>query len=189
MSNYIRVEPIVIYPPCMKAGRAQDCFNCNVQKAGACPSPRGICVAEYKNHKRGCPNYGKRAYCPPYGPMFDKVFDMTKPFYAITSTHDLGAHVEKMRKRHPDWTDAQLLNVLYWQGQARKELRNIIAEFNEEYRRQGYYTTIAPEGMGVDVTQTLKNAGIHLEWPARQTVYKVAIAGIPIDETYMKILT
>ena len=147
-----------------------------------------MCVNEYHGHKKGCPNYGKRADCPPFVPMFDKVFDLGKPVFAVFSVYDLGAHVEKMRARHPGWTEAQLLNVLYWQGTAKKELRERIAAFNRLYREKGYYTTTSPEAMGVDVTKTLANAGVALEWPARKSVRKVAFAGVPANGDYLDIL-
>ena len=185
---YIQVSPIIIYPPCIKAGKKQDCFNCALYKKGGCGSPRSKCVLEYKNHKKGCPNYGKKKDCPPNVPMFDEIFDISKPIYAIYSTYDLFSHTEKMKQRHPEWTETQRLNVLYWQGTARKYLKENIQRFNKEFRQMGYYSTTSPEAMGVDVTTTLKNAGIELEWPARNTVYKIAFAGIPLSDKYLDIL-
>lgn len=185
---YIQVNPVIIYPPCLKAGKKQDCFHCVLKEKDGCKSPRSMCVLPYKNHKKGCPNYGKKPDCPPNVPMFDKVFDINKPIYAIFSTYDLHSHTEKMRKLHPNWTETQLLNVLYWQGTARKMLKESISKFNQIYKDKGYFSTTSPEAMGVDVTKTLQNAGIQLEWPARDTVYKVAFAGIPLNELYLDIL-
>lgn len=180
---FVKVEPKIIYPACLKAGKKQDCFQC--QNKEHCKSPRSMCVLTYKNHKKGCPNYGKRMDCPPSVPMFDQVFDMTEPIYAIFSIYDLKAHIEKMKQRHPEWTETQLRNVLYWQGTAKKQLRKKICEFEKIYREKGYYATCSPEAMGVDVTYTLKKAGITLEWPVTKDVYKVAFAGIPLDDKYL----
>lgn len=189
MDNYfIEVNPVIIYPPCLKSGKVQNCFNCELSKKGGCGSPRAMCVLPYKNHKKGCPNYGKKPDCPPVVPMFDEVFDITKPVYAIFSTYDLYAHTEKMKKNHPQWTEAQLLNVLYWQGTAKKHLKENIQHFNEQFKEKGYYSTVSPEAMGVNVMQTLKKAGIDLEWPARNTAYKIAFAGIPINDLHLDIL-
>lgn len=185
---FVEVEPVIVYPPCLKGGKEQDCFKCELYPKGGCGSPRAMCVLAYKNHKKGCPNYGKKLDCPPVVPMFDQIFDMSKPIYAIFSTYDLFSHIQKMRNSHPEWTETQLLNVLYWQGTARKHLKENIAKFNEMFREQGYYSTTSPEAMGVDVTLTMRNAGIELEWPARKTVYKVAFAGIPLNDKYMDIL-
>ena len=185
---YVEVSPIIIYPDCLKNGNLQDCYNCFLQKHEKCFSPRGRCVVKYKNHKKGCPNFGKRVSCPPLAPMFDYVFDMSQKIYVIYSIYDLRAHVEKMRARHPLWTDAQLLNVLYWQGSARKALKLNILQFNKIYKKDRFYVTTSPEAMGIDVTQTMKNVGINLEWPARNLVYKIAMAGIPINDEYLNLL-
>jgi len=185
---FVEVKPIIIYPPCLKAGRKQDCFACNLYKAKKCPSPRGMCVWEYTNHKKGCPNYGKKKDCPPYAPMLDQVFDMSRPIYAVYSVYDFHAHVEKMRHKHPGWTDNQLRCVLYWQRTARKVLKERMADFLRLYREKGYYVTTSPEAMGVDVMNTLKDAGIVLEWPVKENAYQVAFAGVPVDDTYLEIL-
>lgn len=134
MNNYYTiVDPIIVYPNCIKHGVKQDCFNCVLQKSDKCLSPRGLCVKFYKNHKFGCPNFGKKPDCPPLVPMFDEIFDITRPIYAIYIVFDLFSHVEKMKQRHPSWTETQLLNVLYWQGTARKKLKEHIKKFNDEF--------------------------------------------------------
>jgi hypothetical protein len=126
--------------------------------------------------------------CPPGAPLFDRVFDMQRQVYAIYSIFDLGAHVRKMRSRHPGWTQRQLHNARFWQGTAGKALRMNIGKFSALYKKDGYYATIVPEAMGVDVTQTMKNAGIILEWPAENTIYKIAVAGILKDQKYAHLL-
>jgi hypothetical protein len=120
--------------------------------------------------------------------MFDQVFTLNEPIYAIFSVYDLNAHVEKMREKHPEWTETQLLNVLYWQGTARKNLKQKNSEFNKLFKEKGYFVTTSPEAMGVDVTHTLQNVGIFLEWPARKQVYKIAMAGITLNNEYLDIL-
>lgn len=187
-SEFLVVNPIIIYPVCMLNGIPQNCFSCAIYKNKGCISPRGLCVREYKNHKKGCPNYGKKRGCPPNVPMFDEVFDLNKDIYLISIKYDLGRHIKLMQKKHPLWTETQLKNVLYWQGTAKKQLRERIKEFIKNYREEGYYVTTTPEAMGVDVTRTLKLVGIDLEWPAKETVYKIALAGIPQDKEYYDIL-
>jgi hypothetical protein len=120
--------------------------------------------------------------------MFDQVFDIHNPFYAIYAIFDLAAHVERMRERHPDWSEAQLLCVLYWQSSAKKALNVCVDDFITQFRKEGFYITNAAEAMGVNLTQTMQNAGIMLEWPARKNVYKIAIAGIPLDNRHLNIL-
>jgi len=179
MDNYpwiIQIEPIIIYPQCYKSGEPQDCYKCELYKKELCASPRGLCARKYHGHRKGCPGYGT-AGCSPNIPMFDEYFDLSKPAYAIYNTFDFKSHVEKMRERHPHWTDRQCENMLYWQGTAKKGLREKLKIFNELYQEKGYEATIKPEGMGVNVFETLKNAGVMLEWPPVNVVYKVAMAG------------
>lgn len=178
--KWFKVEPVVIVPNCIKSGRKQDCFNCGLQKANLCDSPRAWCVKSYHGHKKGCPNYGKNEMCPPNCPMFNEIYDMNKDIYAIIYEYDIKSHMEKMKEKHPHWTDLQLRNVLYWQGTAKKEHKKVVQEFLEEYREKGY-EIIAPEPMGIDVNKTLEKVGIKLEWPPENISMRVAIAAIPLE--------
>lgn len=138
------------------------------------PSVRGMCRSPYPNHPRGCPNFGKRKSCPPKAPLFSKAYDMAKPVYAVVNEFPLGAHIERMRKAHPNWTDRQLRCCLYWQGTARKRLYDLIGEAMG-YMSAGYRWTTCPEAMGVNVTETLRLAGIILEWPPENIARQVAL--------------
>jgi len=136
-----------------------------------------LCVRPYPNHKKGCPNYGKKKGCPPGVPMFDKVYDLSKPVYAIYNVFDFGMHVNRMEYKHPDWSKRQLECCLYWQGTARKKLKERIEIFKRLADRK-YIITTAPEAMGVNVTETMKRVGIELEWPPVNVAYQIAMAGI-----------
>jgi hypothetical protein len=148
------------------------------------PTVRKLCVHEYPNHPHGCPNFAHVDRCPPRAPLFPSVYDTAGDFYAIWSIFDLGAHVQRMRFRHPKWSDRQLRCVLYWQGTARKRLRSEINVFRikhafvREYDNETYLIHETPEALGVDVTATMKSIGIDLPWPPVDTVYHVALAGI-----------
>lgn len=172
----VQVDPIIIYPDCYKAGRKQDCFNCELSRKKACDSPRGLCVREYHNHKKGCPNYNKKNGCPPNLPMLDEVYDLSKPIYAIYNIFDFKGHVDRMKERHPHWSKRQLENCLYWQGSARKKLKERIKIV------EGIFidctAILCPEGMGVQVTETMKKVGIELEWPPYSVTYQIALAGL-----------
>ena len=185
--NYLKVDPVIIYPKCILAGKKQDCFNCAIFKAGKCDSPRSFCAREYPGHKKGCPNYGKYSLCPPNAPMFDQIFDMTKDIYLIYYQYDIKSHLQKMKAKHPHWTDRQLRNVLYWQGTAKKYHRGEIKKFLEIYGHLGYEVA-TPEALGVDVTATLAKVGIILEWPPMNYSYRVAFAGIPKPGQSLKTL-
>ena len=137
---------------------------------------RNLCAKPYPGHKTGCPNYGKKAGCPPQAPIYWTVYDLSKPVYAIINEFDLRGHVERMRAAHPEWSHRQLVCCLYWQSTARKQLMAKIKEFLREH--PGYSVEACPEAMGVDVTQTLGNEGFKLEWPPEKWACQVALAGI-----------
>ncbi len=131
------------------------------------------CALKYPGHKHGCPNLAKG--CQRNITYFDNYYDLSKPVYAVYTTFDLGAHVEKMRKKHPNWSMRQLRNLLYWQGTARKNFRLIVKKFLEDYPD---YDICSPEGMGVDVTATMATVGIKLDWPPTKLTYLIVFAGI-----------
>ena len=181
--EYIKIKPVIIYPTCIKSGKRQDCFKCVIFKKNLCKSPRSLCAKEYIGHKKGCPNYGKYDLCPPNAPMFDEVFDMNKDIYLIYYKFDIKTHMEKMKKNHPDWTDRQLRNVLYWQGTAKKHHKEEIKRFLSIHPD---YEVAVPEAMGIDVNKTLDNVGIELEWPPINYSYRIALAGITKEGKSLK---
>jgi predicted metal-binding protein len=166
-------------------------------------SVRGLCCKPYPLHKNGCPNFNHKEGCPPNAKLFDKVFDLNKPIYAIYNVFDFKSHVEKMRAANPGWSQAQLTCCLYWQNGARKQLSTEIFRFLHEHARfdVNLYVAVAlykglekdlkhwsdriipspPEAMGVNLTATMKNAGIELEWPPVEKAYQIALAGILIE--------
>jgi predicted metal-binding protein len=82
------------------------------------------CKIPYPNHLKGCPNYGKKDYCPPPSAnLLINILDLKRPMYIVYSEFDLDKHILKMKNKHPQWTDRQLRNVLYWQGTSRKQLK------------------------------------------------------------------
>jgi predicted metal-binding protein len=134
---------------------------------------RGLCARAYPLHPKGCPNVGKSDRCPPNAPLFESVYDMTKPIYAVVNEFPLADHVRRMREKHPNWGDRQLYCVLYWQGAARKQLDKKVKEALAGL--PGYTATTCPEGMGVQVTKTMENIGVFLEWPPRNIARHIAI--------------
>lgn len=141
---------------------------------------RGLCSKPYYNHPKGCPQFGKGDRCPPNVLLFDKIFNMSIPMYAIINEFNLGAHVKKMKKKHPDWSDRQLYCVLYWQNTARKQLREKIEiAFHYSFMKD-YKSTWCPEGMGVNVTKTMKNINVILEWPPVNIARQIAFLGYPL---------
>jgi len=144
-------------------------------------STHNLCIRPYPNHKKGCPNYGKKKGCPPGIPIFDSVYDLSKPVYAIYNKFNFKEHVDRMKEKHPDWSKRQLECCLYWQGAARKELNTEIKIFHGAmlgWAGVDYNICTCPEALGINVTETMKKVGIILEWPPVNVVYKIAVAGI-----------
>lgn len=134
-----------------------------------------LCSKPYYNHPKGCPNLGKKDGCPPI-----KTIDQLISFdnaYAIYNKFDFKRHTDNMRNLHPEWSDRQVECCLYWQGKARKQLKGEIALFKFKYPEYEIINT--PEACGVNVTATMKNTGIILEWPPVNFTYQVVIGGRP----------
>jgi predicted metal-binding protein len=155
--------------------------TCNLVKATIVidHTVRSLCREPYPLHPRGCPNFGKKPTCPPHAPRFEDTYDLSKPAYCVVNEFDLGAHITAMRKRHPDWSSRQLRCCLYWQGTARKRLEQGIAAALLDPKLTGLVAERSPEAMGVDVTATLRGAGIELEWPPERIARQVAILAFP----------
>jgi predicted metal-binding protein len=143
------------------------------------PKVRGLCARSYYNHPKGCPNLGKKPGCPPEAPKLPEVFELKRPSYLIYNVFDFGSHVAKMRVKHPTWTQRQLECCLYWQTRARHQLYRLLAEFKREH--PGLLYTCCPEAMGLNVTETLANVGVAIEWPPVNVTLQVAFAGVPKD--------
>lgn len=179
-----KVKPIIIYPNCLSNGIKQDCFNCG--NRNNCISPRSMCLRPYHNHPDGCPNYGIKKGCPPNIEMFDQIYDISKDIFAIITVFDLAEHIKNKKIEHPDWTDFQLRNSRYWQGTDKKNHKPEIKKFNELYSKLNYVVTTWPEGMGVNLIETLKQVNIILKFPVIDTNYRVSLAGILLDDVLEK---
>lgn len=145
------------------------------------PRVRGMCRLPYPGHPRGCPNFDHKTGCPPKCLSFGERFNLQQPLYAIVNEFDLGSHVERMRTAHPGWSTRQLECCLYWQQTARGQLADQIRVFLFDH--PGYETDACPEAGGVNVTETMRQVGVILEWPPKRTVRHVAIAGLPLNST------
>lgn len=161
-------------------------FHAVVVKPVVDSSMRGLCIRKYPNHPYGCPNYGQRDTCPPAAPRFKDAFDTEYAIWALWTEFDLGAHREKMWRKHPKWSERQLVNCRHWQGGVRKFLRAEADKWVEKYAAkhpkcrdiQGFLYTECPEAMGVNVTATMQNVGVNLEWPPKETTRLIYLAGV-----------
>ena len=153
---------------------------CNIVKPVIDYSVRGLCRKPYTGHVRGCPNWHnlKRKQCPPHGPKIEEIIDINKEVFCIYNIFPIGEHIIKMREKHPFWSERQLACCLYWQPKARKQLREKIKDFlRSREDRQELKIVDCPEGCGVNVTETMKQLGIELEWPPKVYAYQVVLMG------------
>lgn len=153
------------------------------------PSVRKLCVREYHGHRRGCPNFNKKAGCPPSVSLIGETIDLTEEVFAIWNVYPFGEHVAKMKKKHPEWSQRQLECCLYWQGTARKQLKGIIEDFFMSFiplGRENYVPMCivkCPEAQGVNLTETMKTIGVELEWPPKEHACQIVLAGKPHGKT------
>ena len=138
---------------------------------------RQLCKRPYPNHSNGCPNFGKRASCPPKCKRFETIITTNSSIYVIWNIFDFAKHVAKMKAKHLNWSQRQLECCLYWQGTARKNLRIEIERFKTKYPFD-WMILLCPEACGINVTTTMAKLGHKLEWPPVNKTYQVAIAGI-----------
>lgn len=143
-------------------------------------SVRNLCVKPYYNHPKGCPNYNKRNLCPPAALLLTEFIDLDKRVLAVCVHFNLGMHVERMKDKHPNWSQRQCECCLYWQGSVKKKLKDEVA-YNMTrpalFDSGNLVSTDCPEAMGVNVTATMANVGIVLEWPPKKIVRKIAFIG------------
>lgn len=128
---------------------------------------RNWCSLPYPGHRKGCPNYRNATHCPDQIPFITNVLDISKPMFIVHSEFDLAAHAARMKEKHPNWSERQCRNLLYWQGTSRKQLRDrvikALCDWENEETTAINFITYCPEGMGVNVYSTARHAGLILE--------------------------
>jgi len=67
---------------------------------------------------------------------------------------------------------------LYWQGTARKQLKEKVSEFLKKYPE--FLVINCPEAQGVNLTETMRLINIELEWPPRCWAYQISVAGLKV---------
>ncbi len=125
---------------------------------------RKYCFLPYQNHPKGCPNcYGKCWGDNKTQPRVDEVMNLSRPYYFVYSRFDLEKHAANMKSKHPSWSDRQCKCVLYWQGTARKRLREHVREALTQINPTPDYLTYLPELHGVNVYESCRDAGLVLD--------------------------
>lgn len=127
----------------------------------------GWCKLPYPGHPAGCPNFPK---------CIDEREDFkdlpTLKWFAIVTEFNLKEHAQRMKEKHPQWTEKQCRNVLYWQGKVRASLKRM----SKEFAGPDDIILDIPEACGVNVFLTMKNHGIELK-PRPDLVRKIMMVG------------
>lgn len=127
------------------------------------------CKFSYPGHPNGCPNYllPNKPKCPMSTPMVNKFFNLKRPLFFTFVEFNLQEHVNNMRIKHPDWTERQLRNVLYWQAKSKKELKkqvnNLIVQMKEKHNLELNAYCTMPESLGIHVYNTMRRHNLFLE--------------------------
>lgn len=143
---------------------------------------RGLCAKPYPGHRKGCPKFNTgHPSCPPNAPKVFDVYDSRSDFFVVMNEFNIKQHMQKLAISHPDWSDRQLRCCLYWQATARKQLYQKVHYVLAQKEFEGFSSTMCPEAMGINVTETMKRIGIILEWPPIQLARQIALLGRPIS--------
>ncbi len=170
----LKVDPVVVYPECIRQGFKEDCISCNT--SSDCDSPRGWCIKPYRNHPKGCNNYGKKEGCPPNVPMFWDVFDKSKSIFLGINDYDMVEHIKKALKNHPEWNEFQASNSRHYQPYMEAINNTALKDWFKDY--PNLISTNWIESMGVDLVKTLSNYGIELKFGINlKTVRRVVLMG------------
>jgi predicted metal-binding protein len=119
------------------------------------------CKLPYPNHPNGCPNFGKRKGCPPNTPNADKFFDLSKPLYLVYGEFDLKTHMKSMLRKHPNWSERQLRNVLYWQPRSKAQMKARAKSAMLLLGLTACHTF--PEALGINMYATAALSGLRYE--------------------------
>ncbi len=143
-----------------------------------------LCVQPYYNHKRGCPNFGKKEGCPPNLRHISEEYDMDS-IHILLLEFPFGEYFAQRKEVHPDWTNRALINPRHWQNHLRACLNREWENIQDDYPEHTFIYN--PEGQGVNIVETLRLNGIEMEWSVSnedgeivsvaETLYRVALIG------------
>lgn len=144
--------------------------------------PGALCRLPYPGHPRGCPNWNKSPNCPPRAQKLQDKYDLNKQSYFIVRPFNIGAHKERMKSLHPDWSDAQCACCLYWQKEVKKELKSAtqihICKLYQQTWGNKYDFDLIPGAMSLNIFETAPYHGIPIERNQQKILYKIAFAEV-----------
>ena len=130
------------------------------------------CTLPYPDHPKGCPNFPD---CVMAKPHIHSTNLLDRSWYAVLEEFDLKKHAEEMKKKHPNWSDRQCRNLLYWQNGVRSRLRK---------KTESYINPLSddiileiPEACGINMIETMSKAGIKIQTDHPDNVIKVMLIG------------
>uniref|UniRef100_A0A6M3X5Z6 Uncharacterized protein n=1 Tax=viral metagenome TaxID=1070528 RepID=A0A6M3X5Z6_9ZZZZ len=133
------------------------------------------CMAPYPNHPKGCPNFPT---CCESRSDFKEFQGYA--WFAVIQEFDLKAHAERMKEKHPGWSERQARCVLYWQNSLRKRLREEAQRFAVPLT--GDIILDIPEACGVNLFATMAKHGVFLKANPDQVI-KIMLVG-KLDRQY-----
>lgn len=119
------------------------------------------CCHPYPGHPHGCPNFPKG--CTKISFDHPRIGGHYTRWFAVVEEFDLDAHAAMMKAKHPEWSDRQCRNPLYWQGGVRKRLKEKAWRLWPKLREWGNIYTPIPEAWGVEVFETMQLVGVIIE--------------------------
>jgi len=131
------------------------------------------CQLPYPGHPKGCPNFNKKEGCPPNVELFLETYQ--PPYYLITEIFDIESHIKKMKTRHPEWSERQCRNLLYWQKSVNKKLKDKSKRYLSSLDDDSMELIEIPEATGINIFQTCNNVGITIEKNPRKQVIKIML--------------
>lgn len=136
-----------------------------------CPEVQNWCRLPYTTHKNGCMYYGKRDSCPPKAFLLNKI--SKAPYTLVAIKFNLEKHIQKLKRKHPNWSDKQARCVWYFQGTLNKRVR----EECERIADKDSIIFYRPEAHGVNVFETCRRIGLRLKRNPQKIVWKIGIIG------------
>jgi predicted metal-binding protein len=150
------------------------------------------CRKPFKGNPDGCPNYGKTWNCPPYTPELadtkNKIRNREHHFLLIgiedintANKTDVkgkyGKIVENMNQKIREIREKDPDSLCFHGPSCRYCIEEEIAECNcpSEPCRFPTVWTYPPEAVGIDVFQTMLNAGIKMQKNPTDVVYRVGL--------------
>lgn len=127
------------------------------------------CHLPYPNHPLGCMNI---LLCMDSKPIWE-IADA--PFIFVGAKCDFKSYIKEMKELHPNWSERQLKNCLYWQRNIDNRL--LIETRKIMWDKKLFFLTQRPEAHRIDVLSTMKNLGYDIERNPENIVWKINLIG------------